>query len=384
MRIAILTTVHSALDGRIFHKQAVSLAQAGYDVTLLAPLDTDAEALARQHGIAYVPLRASGRRIDRLLQWLRLMRLVRRNRYDVWHFHDPELLPLAIAWRWLFARQVHLIYDVHEDVPKDILSKVWIPSYLRKPVARLAYEVERWGMRNCQLVVAAGDSIVERVTASARRSIVVRNYPLMRQETSVLRSSTNGRPVRVIYPGTLTEVRGIRDVVQAMDELHDCAVELWLMGRFYPAAFEREIRHIAGSNVVIHPQVPFDQVPQYIQSSDIGVVCFHPTPAELGTLPVKMFEYMQAGLPVVASDFPVWRGIIESAGCGLLVAPGPGSSQQIAAAIRHLVNDSHLRQRMGQAGIRAVREKYSWQNEVVALIAEYDRIEGTLGLKSTR
>ena len=104
MRVAILTTVHSALDGRIFHKQAVSLAQAGYDVTLFAPLHPEAEAIAWQHNVAYVSLRAPGRRMARPLQWLRLIRLLRRNRCDVWHFHDPELLPLTIIWKWLFAR----------------------------------------------------------------------------------------------------------------------------------------------------------------------------------------------------------------------------------------------------------------------------------------
>jgi len=384
MRVAILTTVHSALDGRIFHKQAVSLAQAGYDITLFAPLDPHAEAIVRQHNIAYMPLRPPGRRMARPLQWLRLMRLLRQNRYDVWHFHDPELLPLAIVWKWLFARQVFLIYDVHEDVRKDILSKAWIASYLRKPVSRIATVVERWGMRSCQLVVAAGDSIVERVTASSQRSITVRNYPLLRQEISVARSAKDGQPVRVIYPGALTEVRGIRDVVQAMDELQDCDVKLLLMGRFYPASFEREIRQIAGSKVEIHSQVPFDKVPQYLQTSHIGVVCFHSTPAEAGSLPVKLFEYMQAGLPVIASDFPVWREIIESAGCGLLVEPGPGNAQQIAAAIRRLVNDPDLRQRMGQAGVQAAREKYAWQNEVVPLIAEYERVERILGPGSTR
>ena len=378
MRVAILTTVHSALDGRIFHKQAVSLAQAGHDVTLFAPQQPEAEAIARQHNIAYVPLRAPGRRMARPLQWLRLMRLLRRNCCDVWHFHDPELLPFTIIWKWLFARHVFLVYDVHEDVPKDILSKAYIPSYLRGPISRVAYIVERWGMRRCQLVVSAGDSIIPRLRACSRRMITVRNYPLLRQGTSVPRSYTNGRPVRIIYPGTMTEVRGIRDVVQAMAELQDCDVELLLMGRFHPAAFEQEIRQIAGSNVVIHHEVSFDQMPGHLGASDIGVLCFHATPAERGTLPIKMFEYMQAGLPIVASDFPVWRDIIESAGCGLLVEPGPGNAQQIAATIRQLVNDPGLRQRMGQAGMQAVKEKYTWQNQVGALIAEYERFERIL------
>jgi len=128
--------------------------------------------------------------------------------------------------------------------------------------------------------------------------------------------------------------------------------------------------------------VPFDQVPRYLEESDIGVACFHSTPAESDALPVKMFEYMAVGLPVVVSDFAILRRIVEPAGCGLIVEPGPGNAQQIAAAIRRLVDDPDLRRRMGQAGVQAVKEKYSWQNEATVLIAEYDRISQALGSSS--
>jgi glycosyltransferase involved in cell wall biosynthesis len=349
---------------------------------LFAPFHPQAEAVAWQQGIAYVPLRPPGRRVARPLQWLRLMRLLRRNRHDVWHFHDPELLPLTIVGKWLFARQVHLIYDVHEDVPKDILSKVWIPPCLRKPISVVAQVVERWGMRHCQLVVTVVDSIVARLKAVGQRSILVRNYPLLRQAPDAPRVDRNGCPARVIYPGTLTEARGIRDLVLAVHELQDCGVELVLLGRFYPPAFEQEIRRLAGPNVIIESFVPFDQVPRYLEKSDIGVACFHSTPAESDALPVKMFEYMAAGLPVVVSDFPILRRIVEPAGCGLLVEPGPDNARQIATAIRKLVSDPELRQRMGRAGMRAVTEEYSWQNEVAVLIAEYDRISQALGSSS--
>jgi len=373
MRIAVLTTVHLALDARIFYKQAVSLAQAGHDVTLFAPWDPRADAVARRNGIAYVPLRNTGRgRFERPLRWLQLIRLLRGFQAEVWHFHDPELLPLAILWKRLSARHVHLIYDIHEDVPKDVRNKRWIPARLRKPVSVLADWVEKWGMHQCLLVVAATDALARRAETSAQRVVTVHNYPLFSQQPPARRDNSSIHPVRVIHAGGLNEIRGIREMVQAMDELRDCNVELFLLGNLYPASFEQEIRRIAGDRVVIHDRVPFEQVTGYLRSSDIGIACSHPDDRTVESLPVKLFECMHAGLPVIASDFPLWRSIIDGAGCGILV--DPTDPQQIAAAVCKLANDPELRRRMGEAGVRAVKEKYSWQREEETLIGAYNSI----------
>ncbi len=369
MRIAVLTTVHPALDGRIFHKEAVSLARAGHAVTLFAPYHPEAAAAAQSRGLTYVPLPAAEGRLARPRRWVRLMGLLRQQRFDVWHFHDPELLPLAVVWRWLFARRTRLLYDMHEDVPKDILDKPWIAKPLRGPVSGAFDVVERWGMRRCQVIITATDPIAQRAAVSARPVFTVRNYPLARQQEAGPRPLGLTRPVRVIYCGGLTEIRGIRQVVLAMDDLQACPVELVLLGEFYPQAFAQEIRRQAGKHVLIYDQVPFQQVWSYLQESDIGIICFQPTPNHVEAMPNKLFEYMQAGLAVIASDFPLWRQIVESSGCGLVVNPTePG---QIAAAIRQLVADPAARREMGQAGISAAREKYGWDNESKTLLSAY-------------
>lgn len=369
MRIAILTTVHPALDGRIFHKEAVSLARAGHEVTLFAPLHPQAAAVAQNQGITYIPLVAKTRRLIRPYRWVQLMRLLQKQRFDVWHFHDPELLPLAVIWRRLFARSTSLLYDMHEDVPLDILDKPWIAKPLRRPVSSAFDIVERWGMRQCQVIITATDPIARRATVSGRPVFTVRNYPLPQSQKPATRLLAPGQPVRVIYCGGLTEIRGIRQVVLAMEELQDCPVELVLLGEFYPQAFEQEIRRRAGKNVSIHNQVPFQQVWSYLQASDIGIVCFQPTPNHREAMPNKLFEYMQAGLAVVASNFPLWRQIVEASGCGLVV--DPLAPQQIAAAIRQLVADPAMRQKMGQAGDIAAHEKYAWDNECKTLLSAY-------------
>jgi glycosyltransferase involved in cell wall biosynthesis len=371
IRVAILTD-HPALDGRVFHKQAVSLARAGYAVTLFAPFHPDAEAVARQHGVAYVPLHVSRRRIFRPLRWLRLLQLLYKDHFDAWHLHDPPMLPLMIIGRKLFARQTCLIYDIHEDLPKQIFAKLYIPARLRKTVSVIVEMVERWGIQHCELVVTATDAITRRVAPSNERCLTVRNFPLLEHLATEPPAVTSDRPIRMIYIGGMSEIRGIRDLVLAMQELRESNVELVLLGRFYPVAFGEEIKCLANSRVVICPEVPFDQVPQHLRTCDIGMVCLHPAPNHIESLPVKMFEYMAAGLPVIASNFPLWRSIIEEAGCGLLVEPG--QPQQIAAAVRKLINDPDLRQHMAWSGIQAVKGRYSWQNEFQKLASEYDRI----------
>lgn len=102
-----------------------------------------------------------------------------------------------------------------------------------------------------------------------------------------------------------------------------------------------------------------------------GLVTLHPTPACLGSFPVKKFEYMAAGLPVIASNFPLWREI-EGNECGVCV--DPFDPVAIAAAIDRLVDDSDLARRMGENGRRAVHERYNWGVEEKKLLALYGKL----------
>lgn len=371
MNVAILTTVHPALDVRIFHKEAISLTQAGHMVTLYAPKTPQAAEVAQQHGIRYVPLQITKGRITRPYMWWQLFILLRQNQFDVWHFHDPELLWITILIKLVFAQSVKLIYDVHEDIPKDILTKPWIPMKLRKPIALVIGWLERYGASHCQLVISATDSIGQRMEKFARISIIVRNYPLIAQ-ASRTHVPINSQKIRVIYCGVLTEVRGIRQLIDAVAQLQDCAVELLLLGEFYPPTFENEMRQTAPENVKFLGKVPYNVVFDHLESSHIGIVCLQPVSSFLESLPTKLFEYMQASLPVIASNFPLWREIVEKAGCGIVV--DPQNPAEIANAIRTLATDPNLRLKMGKAGKQAVYERYSWQTEAANLIKAYSLI----------
>jgi glycosyltransferase involved in cell wall biosynthesis len=203
--------------------------------------------------------------------------------------------------------------------------------------------------------------------------VTVRNYPMVEVRSPESRVQTPDSKFRLVHlAGTLSEERGTTSMVRAM-ELLDNRFELVLAGRFVTPGYEAEVRSMAGFERVRHTDtVPHEQVWSVYQECDAGVVCLLPLERYKVSLPVKMFEFMAAGLPLVASDFPLFRHLVEGNGCGICV--DPESPEQIAAAARRLARDPGLVQQMGAMGRKAAREKYSWQAEQQTLLALYREI----------
>jgi glycosyltransferase involved in cell wall biosynthesis len=116
------------------------------------------------------------------------------------------------------------------------------------------------------------------------------------------------------------------------------------------------------------------EVMDLLGQARVGVVICRPTPAYLDAWPTKLFEYMLAGLPVVASDFPLWREIVHGAGCGVLV--DPLDPIEIARALEHLLEHPEQAEAMGRRGREAVLARYNWTREEAKLLALYQRLGG--------
>ncbi|MBM3315708.1 glycosyltransferase family 4 protein, partial [candidate division WOR-3 bacterium] len=288
------------------------------------------------------------------------------TRAAVCHLHDPELLPVGLL---LKLRGRRVVYDVHEDYPQQVLSKHYLPRALRRPLAALLGRFEGAAARRLDAVVAATDHIAMRFGAS---TTVVRNYPAL-PGALPRRPRDHGRGLRVVHlAGTLTEDRGITSLVRALGLLDD-SFELVLAGRFVPADYGRRLAALPGWSRVRHvPPVPHELVWDVYAGCDAGVVCLLPLPRYRVSLPVKLFEFMAAGLPVVASDFPLFRDIVERAGCGLCV--DPESPEQIAAALRRLAAGPAAATAMGAAGRRAAAACYGWNAEADVLLGLYRRL----------
>ena len=366
-----MSTLHRPFDVRIFHKEARTLAKAGYEVTLLAP--HKGEKVVENIGIVGLPQPKKGfvKRVFGIDA--KAFALAWKEHAHIYHLHDPELLPWAVLLRLLTRAKV--VYDVHEDYAKVIAARY--RGRLPRHIVEWCFHLFEWSTAwTLSAVVAATDDIAGHFPRY--RTVVVRNYPpldlfpLPKHEKDE-KSSSNG-PYRLIVTGGLTRIRGIRELVQAtalVGEEYDIRVKL--LGRFESKAFEEEVRALPGfERVEYHEWVPYEEVPGHLVQADVGLVCLHPVPRYQVSLPIKLFEYMAAGLPIIASNFPLWREIVEGNECGITV--DPLDPKKIAEAIEYLLDHPEIRHKMSKNGRRAFLETYNWNTEAKTLLELYKRL----------
>lgn len=361
-KVCHLTTVHSPLDVRIFYKECKTLHEAGLSVVLMAQSEHDNVI----DGIRIKALPRIQNRLNRMLKlpWIALRKALDENA-DLYHFHDPELIPAGLVLK-LYGKKV--IYDVHEDVPRDILSKPYINPYLAVALSHFSEWLENFSSKRFDAVVAATTYIGMRFSKLNHRTVVVNNYPLLDEMYGPV--IWEDRENCVAYVGGISRIRGIREIVRSL-ELVD--TKLLLAGSFEDDELEREIKSMRGwEKVRYYGQVGRQKVREILATARVGLVTYHPLKNHIESMPNKMFEYMSAGIPVVVSDFPLWKEIVEGNNCGICV--DPLKPKEIANAIRYLLEHSEEAKEMGENGRKAVEEKYNWETESEKLLQVYRRL----------
>ena len=368
-KIVHLTSVHGPLNFRIFYKECVSLREAGYDVVEVAPAEKDFVV----DGVQIRAIRKPKLRMLRMvLGPLQVYKKALRENGDLYQFHDPELIPVALLLR---ARGKTVVYDVHEDVPGTIAYKIYLPVTLRRLLVPIARWVEDNAAAHMSGIAAATDPIAERFAVNNERTISVHNFPLLREFVNCPRVAWRERDIAVAYVGaTMTRARGIMEAVDAIARVpEELSVRLALAGRFSNDGLREQLAHSSGWKYVDEMGfLPREGVAKLLARTRIGLVVLHPEPNYLRSRPVKLFEYMAAGVPVIASDFPDWRNIVEGAGCGLLVSPEDPKS--IAEAIEFLLTHPETAERMGRNGREAVERLYVWEEEKEKLFSLYNKL----------
>ena len=368
-KICVLTSVHPPCDVRIFHKECKSIARAGYDVTLITSVDKDCIL----DGIKMVRVPRWKNRLDRISRGsFAIYRKACEANADIYHFHDPELIPAALLLR-VAGKKV--VYDIHEDLPRTISYKSYIPGFLKGAFSRAAELVEDWAGSRFSAVVAATPTIGKRFRAVNDHVAVVNNYPRIEEIEPLGGVVTDKREATLLYVGMrITRSRGAEEMVRAVgllpEKLHP---RLRLVGAW-------DSRELAGSLSCIPGWArteyvgPVDRagIAHELSKASIGLVILHPEPNYVASQPVKLFEYMCAGIPVIVSDFPVCREIVRKARCGLLI--NPRDPEEIARAMEYLLTHPEEAEAMGRRGFQAVHERYNWANEEKILVQMYERL----------
>jgi glycosyltransferase involved in cell wall biosynthesis len=368
-RVAHVSVIHPPADARIFEKQCRTLVEQGYEVHFLV----GGGPREPQRGVRFSALSPEWRRPRLRGQWSPQYRALRQAlalRARLYHLHDPHLIPLGLL---LKLRGARVIYDVHEDYCGHARTKLAARPIRGRIKSGVWRGLENAARRTFDGFVGSDEEIAERFPAD--RTAVVHNFP----RTDVFLDESGPayaeRSSTVLYLGVQRVDRGFWEAVQGMTlvpERLDC--RLRLVGRVHPQELVEQARDHPGWRCVDYvPWQPREVAVRELSLARVGLVAFHPMPNQTNGIRCnKLFEYMAAGLPVIASDAPGWRGIVEDAGCGIAV--DPGDPREIATAIEYLLTHPEEAEEMGRRGRAAVEAQFNWNADSSRVRGLYERV----------
>lgn len=357
-----ISTVHPAFDTRIFYKECRSLAAYGMKVNLV--VTHDKEELI--DNVKIIPLPQFNNRVARIVlkPFLAFSKAL-KTKADIFHFHDPELILIALLLKCLGKK---VIYDVHEDVPSQILDKFWIPKCCRKTISCVFKGIEALSARYFDGIVTATPHIKEIFDCRNKNTVNINNYPLLEERAYRVPSEKQERVI--CYVGGITKERGIFEILKAIEGTN---ITLYLAGSISPKSLTDTLERLPGwKNVVYVGNVSRNEVYSILSAAHAGLCIFHPIKNHIYSLPNKIFEYMNAGIPLVASRFPAWEELLKDTDNALFI--DPLNPAEIRKAMETLLSNPEKSREMGKRGQRAVKEKYNWENEQYKLINFYKNI----------
>ncbi|MCE5337669.1 MAG: glycosyltransferase family 4 protein [Methanomicrobiaceae archaeon] len=372
MKICMLTSTHGPGDGRIFQKEAKSLAKE-HDVTIIAPSNESGSSITE--GIRIVTVKRPDSTALHPITLLRLLRACLAEDADVYHCHEPDALLIGVLAKYLKGKRV--IYDIHEHWPSEIPFDLRIPngSLIQRALSAFVSSVEIALARRAESTFAVSESVAARFRERGLEPVILSNYSITDLDIPYS-PNRNGRNL-MFMAGNMQSFHGVGECIEAVSRVRKRYpdVSLTLVGNVREDLSE----HISGSGrngfITSTGFLPYREMYERLSKGTAGLLVFQPTYYNISIgLPNKLFDYMLLGLPVIASDLPEIRSVVGRADCGILV--DPGSVNAITEAITYLFDHPGEAERMGANGRRAVLETYNWSRMESYLLQTYRNLDG--------
>ena len=365
LKVTHISTVHPVFDIRIFYKECRSLAASGMQVNLV--ITHDKEELI--DNVRIIPLSKSRNRLTRIfIKPFAAFSKALKTKADIFHFHDPELIIIGLFLKILGKR---VIYDIHEDIPSQILDKYWIHKKLRVPISTCFKLFELFAIRFFDGIVTATPHIRNIFIKNNKNSINVNNYPLSEERVHLDGFTEKKTKKKIVsYIGGISKQRGIFELLKAIEGTD---ITLYLAGETSPKSLRKDLENCCGwKNVVYFGQVERKDICSILLNSQAGICTLYPTKAFVNSVPIKIFEYMNAGIPIIISNFPLWKEMFKNTGNAFFV--NPLNPEEIKESIGKLMEDDKKVTTMGKNGLMAIQKKYNCDIEKEKLINLYNKI----------
>jgi len=345
---------------RIFWKQCRSLVHAGYDVTLLT---NDG---GKEETVAGVKIVATGFTFSNRFQRILLSKELNYKKVleinpDIIQIHEPAFIPLGLKF---IKHGKKLIYDSHEDFPRQILEKDWIPGLLRRPLSKLAEIYFIRTLKKYDAVIAVTPHIAESLKKASNNVHCVTNYPIVDNSMGIPSLDEYLRRDNLLcYAGTVYTCSLQDRIITAIKGLHN--LNYTIVGNIDDDYKAYLLSNFDTQNVNFKDHVPREKLMDIYKNATIGMAIFDYLPNvgyKMGTLGSnKFFEYMCFSLPVICTDFILWKKIIDKYKCGICVKSN--NIDEIRSAVKYLIENKEEAYQMGQNARRAILEECNWDTQ---------------------
>lgn len=361
IKIAICSSIHPYDYSRIFHLEAWTLS-ANYDVDIYACAPFREKKFSENLRVIGLP--QWKHKTERFRNFFILFLKLLRSNSDVYIFQDTMSMLLSPIVK-LFKRKI-TIYDIHENYYGFIREKDWIPNFLGNAAANSYIFLERIALKFTNMVWFAVDDIAEHYKNVNMKKLVVGNFPSTEKFNKILQYG-HEKKNQFVFVGSMDWDRSITQIIEAFAIFNkqNSGFVLVLAGQFYSQDYKQRVStmiqaHNLQSKVKLLGVLPYESAMQIIAESKIGFSLHQPTYNYLRGMPLKLFEYMGLGIPVIASNFANFKTIAEKNNCGICV--DPNNIDEIVNAMIYLVSNESEQRQMGQNGRQVVHDKYNWEN----------------------
>jgi glycosyltransferase involved in cell wall biosynthesis len=382
IKVCMISCTHGLEDDRIYWKECQTLAKEGYEVVHIA-VGNESIAYTCPAGIRLIQLKKIATTLfSRYQFYSTILKTAALQQAAVYHFHDWQLNIIGPALKKL-PWKPKVIYDAHEStqllLEQDVVDKQL--SGLKKAYYKIkARQASKWEKKKAlayDAIITAEEYVLSTFFAKEGQfQKVIHNYSYFLPTNP---PSSIEKKYDVVYAGLMAPNRGIMELIAAMAicKEKNAPTHLLLMGTFYDVAFEQQVKAFITDNhldnvITLLPTVAYSEVPHYLQQSKIGACTWHLTNKNKQAIPIKLFEYMAYGLPILFSHHCYASKYVKNTNCGLLV--NPHSPADIAQGILSLLNNAEKFSAFSTNGKKAVEGDYNWVKESVQLIQLYQQM----------